>query len=1233
MLVLLGVGLLLGKPPLEFKTISIGEGLSQSSVFCIYQDRTGFLWFGTEEGLNRFDGIDFQIIYPQFNDESDQTTYPVYYVIEDNYGYLWLALYGYGLLRYDPATTTTVRYNHSPEDSNSISSDYVWTMLLDSKNNFWVGTDGAGLNRYDHNTGTFIHYSSGSGEPFQLADDYIYALLEDPAGNIWIGTSGGLECFDPDRGVIAGFKAGPSPGSLSDNSVYALEYDASGTLWIGTSGGGLNRLNLETGLITHYKNRKADPGSLSNDYVTALLKGSDNCIWIGTEDGLNRYKVPDDNFDRYYHDPAQINSIPDDGILSLAEDNSGKLWIGTIAGGVGHLSRNKKAFNYFGNTAARHDRLTSNHVYNFLEINDRELWVGTAKGLNRVYLKTGSTRQYSHDPADSTSISDDGIWYLWQNPDGNLWVGTENGISIYRSSTDNFRTLFPDPTRELYRSANTVYSIYADSESKIWIGTAQGLWQYHPLDHRFEQFIPDSQALDLFSGITVTYLLEDYLGELWIGTENEGLLCLNRERTGYRQYVSSAGTSSGFNTRDITSLFEDEDNTLWIGTFGGGLKKYMRKTDAFVDYTTSAGLANNVVYGVLADDSGHLWLSTNRGLSKFEKDSGLFHNYDIRDGLQSNEFNAGSFYRYSDGRLFFGGVAGFNYFYPDSIKDNQQVPPVVLTDFKLFNRTVAVGANSRLPVAIGAIDKLDLSYDDFVFSFVYAALNYQLPEKNQYAYRLEGFEQDWNWVGKRREATYTSIPPGEYVFQVIASNNDGVWNESGVRLPITISPPYWQTWWFRLLFLAFTVGLIYLFYKLRMRSIQRRAHELGKINRALEREITERKRAELEREEALRLARQSEKVKAIFLANISHEIRTPLNSISGYSDLLEKKFESIGDAESREFFRLIQAGNARLLNTVQSILDISQIETGDYLTNPENLDLVDLIPQLMFKLDGQAEAKAIELKFTTKLRSAPITVDRYCLTQALHNIIQNGIKYTNKGQVLVELRAEANKYAIIISDTGIGMSDDYIKHIFEPFTQESSGLQKKYQGVGVGLALAKRFIEFCQGEIEVKSTKRKGTTFTISLLTDAKTEQITAEKHMEKNLDGLGYRGIESEYINRKTVLIIADDESNRILYGHYLKEEYKVTMAASIALARQAVLSNLIDIILMDISMDKPDDSLGFARFIRQSTDWTDIPIIVITDRVCTSEKEKAMAVNFNTCLTKPISQEQLLKAVDKSV
>ncbi|MFH1853479.1 MAG: two-component regulator propeller domain-containing protein [Candidatus Neomarinimicrobiota bacterium] len=1218
-------------PKPRFDKLTIEQGLSQNSVFCIIQDNQGFMWFGTEEGLNRFDGADYLIYSAVPGAENSLSGNTIYYLLEDRRGDLWVAVYGYGLNRFDRTRNRFIHYRHDPEDSTSLASDFVWNMYMDKHGNLWVGTDGGGLDRFDLAQQKFIHYRHDSTRAAAISDDHIYGIIEDHQGTLWVGTANGLNRYCSENDTFQPyFHDAQDLTSLGKNSITCLLADEQGMIWVGTDGGGLDCYHTATGRFSHYRYDQDDLSSLSDDHVTALLIDDDGVLWVGTEDGLNLYQTDSGKFKRIEADITDAGSLSDEGILSLYKDRVGNIWVGTINGGVNFLNRYRKPFNHVRSSALKPDVLTDNSVYSFFEDSRRRIWIGTVEGLNRYDPVTGQYRHYLHDANDPGSISDNGIWTIMSDHSGNIWIGTDEGLNKYLPANDSFARYYADPERKYYGGVNTVYFLYQRTGESIWAGTGKGLFSFNPQSGEFSKPYLTAATDSLLSEFSITAILEDHYDYLWLGTETAGVFRIDPQRTVTDHFKPLAGQPGCISSFDITSISEDKAGQIWIGTYGGGLNQYDRSTGKFNSFTSADGLPNNVVYGVLEDERGFLWLSTNNGLSRFDVRNRRFHNYDARDGLQGDEFNAGAYLRDSQGQMFFGGIQGFNVFHPDSVIDNNNIAPVVLTDFLLFNKPLEVGPESLLTSAIDRLDQIELSYNDYVFSIRYAILNFNLPEKNQYAYKLEGFESDWNFVGKQHSATYTNIPSGEYTFRVNGCNNDGIWNTNGASLKIIIQPPFWRTVWFRLLAFSFLIGLAQFIYRARTQSIKTHSRELEQINLVLKQEIEERKKAEQEREQALILARQSDKVKSLFLANMSHEIRTPLNSILGYSDLLEKSLQDRLDADEMEFLQSIRRGGDRLMNTVHAILDISQIEAGSYSLNPERIELTELLHKLVYDLRPQATVKKLALNFKSMINPAWVMADQYCLSHAITNVIENAIKYTDQGSVSVVLGAAANDYRITVVDTGIGISAEYQKQLFEPFSQESTGYNKKFQGVGLGLTLTRKFLELSNAAIAVESQKKQGTIFTITIPA-ADVLKPTAVDNQPEIIDPLDNATTRSYYRGKHMVLVVEDDKSNRELMGHYLGDRYRITFAETVLEAKRIMSSNMVDAVVLDLSLRGDEDGLDLVRYMRETPEWEKIPVIVVTAHAFVSDRNRVLEEGCNEFLTKPLKQSLLIEKLEE--
>jgi len=833
---------------IRFEKISLEDGLSQSTVRVILQDHQGFMWFGTDDGLNKYDGYSFMVYKNDPDDPNTLSDNTVYAIYACRNGDLWVGTRG-GLDRFDRETGTFAHYQHDPTDPRSLSDNKVLVVFEDRQGVLWVGTEGGGLDQLDRATNSFTHYSHDPNDPNTLSDNTVYAIYKDRNGDLWVGTRNGLDRFDQATGAFTHYRHDPNdPHSLSDNRVRAVFEDRQGALWIGTEGGGLNQLDRSTHTFTHYRHNLDDPGSLSDDVVWAIAQDGTGRFWVGTQNGLNLLVLSEAEglnrgqnlFVHYRHDRSDPYSLSCDSVRSIYEDRSGVLWIGTLAGGLNKHNRTADQFTLYQHNPNLPNSLNDNVVWSIQEDRSGLLWVGTfSGGLNKLDRDSGTFTAYQHDPADPTSLSSNDVRAIYQDHLGILWVGTDyEGLNRFDPQTETFTHYRHDPHDPGSLSDNDVFVIYGDRLGNLWIGTWNGgLNRLDRATGTFARYQHDAGDPFSLSHNCVRAIYEDREGVLWVGTRG-GISLWDGVNNRFTHYKHDPDNPHSLSDDKVSSFYEDQTGVLWIGTYGGGLNRFDRATQTFTHYTEKDGLANDTVYGILADAEGSLWLSTNRGLSRFDPRTETFRNYDVSDGLQSNEFNAGAFFQSNSGEMFFGGIQGFNAFFPDHIKENPYPPPLVITSFAKFNRV------ERTDLIPG--EHIQLSYKDNFISFEFAALDYTSPEKNQYAYRLEGFDEDWVIAGTRRYASYTNLRGGDYVFRVKGSNSDGVWNEDGIAIHITVTPPSWETWWFRGIILFVLLASVIGGYRLRIRStearrseleslVKKRTHELEALYRAEER--------------------------------------------------------------------------------------------------------------------------------------------------------------------------------------------------------------------------------------------------------------------------------------------------------------------------------------------------------------------------------------------------------------
>jgi len=816
----------LGDNPLNFERFSIEQGLSQSVVSSILQDSRSFMWFGTQDGLNRFDGYEFVVYKHDPENPNSLGGNFVQALHEDASGTLWVGTNGGGISKLDRETGHFVHLRHDPGDPNSLSNNIVLALYEDREGMLWIGTSGGGLDRLDPDTGEFVHHRNDPDDPHSLSHNVVQSIIEDREGVLWIGMDGGgLDRFDRGTGQFVHYQNDPTdPHSLSHNAVLSICEDRQSVLWIGTNGGGLDRLDRETGRFVHFQNDPDDPHSLSNDQVWSVYEDQEGVLWIGTfGGGLDRLDRETGRFVHSPNDPRDPSSLSNNQIWSIYQDRVGMLWIGTFGGGVNRLEREKK----FELTQADPDdanSLSENVVWAIYEEREGPLWIGTnGGGLNRLDRETGRFIHFRNVPTDTSSLSDDVVWSIHQDGEGTLWVGTSAGLDrLVREDRSA-----PGVGKFDHFPSMPVFTIYEDRAGTLWIGTwGGGLGTLDRETGKLTFYQNDPADAHSLSDSAVLSVFEDADGVLWVGTFNGGLNRFNRDLEQFVHYQNNPDDPQSLSHNTVLAIHEDRQGMFWLATGGGGLNWFDRETGTFGRYTEKEGLPNDTVYGILEDDvppeggGPNLWLSTNRGLSRFNPQTETFRNYDVGDGLQSSEFNQGSFHKSYSGEMFFGGVNGFNAFFPEQVRDNPYIPPVVLTALTQGGEGVAAGK------AVESLSEVRFDWPRNFFEFEFAALSFARPEKNRYAYLLEGFDTEWVEAGTRRFGRYTNLPGGTYTLRLKGSNNDGIWNEEGYSLKVTVVPPFWRTWWFlgtvSLALLAGAIGA----YGLRVRSIEARSREL-----------------------------------------------------------------------------------------------------------------------------------------------------------------------------------------------------------------------------------------------------------------------------------------------------------------------------------------------------------------------------------------------------------------------
>jgi diguanylate cyclase (GGDEF)-like protein len=851
-LVLFSAPSLFPQENLRFRGYDIEHGLSQNSVYAILQDRRGFMWFATQDGLNRFDGYRFRVFHPRPGDRASLSNGFVTALAEDNRGYLWVGTDTGNLNRYDP-TTETFRVFQPVRDIRAREARPVITSILAEKQGrLWVGTS-KGLARLDPSSETFRLYRHEPGDPASLSANSITVLQHGRGGGLWVGTEGGgLNRFDPVSGRAARFLAGATVRAV-------LEDD--GRLWAGTDAG-LARLDPSSGRAEFFRNDPGRPESLVHDRVTSLIKDQNGELWVGTHNGLERVDRVSGRFIHFKNDALDDASLTDDDVLSLGLDRSGGLWVGTVGRGVCRLDRISAPFSHLKDKSGAPDSQSRNQIWAIWEDEDGTLWIGTAAGLHLFNRRTGFRSNFVHDPRRPGSLSQNIVRAVIKDRRGSIWVATENmGIDRLDPGAKSFVHFRHDPADPGSLSSNEVRHLLEDGNGSVWAATmGGGLCRFDRDAGRFVRYRHIGGDDSSLSSDRTYSLCQSRDGSIWVATWGGGLDRLDPATGRFSHYRHISTDPSSLSDNSVLSVMEDRAGNIWVGTRGAGVCKLEfrdRMRGRYRRYSEADGLPNSQIYAVIEDEAGSLWLTHNRGLSRLDPATGKVKNFTALSGVQSPEFNGNAKFRSAGGEIFFGGINGLNAFFPSLIKDNPHPPPVAITGLQLFNRSVPVGpgpdGRAVLERSIIHTAAVRLSHRQNMITLEFAALHYAVPEENEYAYTLEGFDRGWNFVGGRRTATYTNLPPGEYVFKVRASNSDGLWNDEGASLAIRITPPFWKMLWFRALAVLAALGVLagavgrrfWVQAQSRRRlegMVEERTAKLLTANRLLQEEISERRR-------------------------------------------------------------------------------------------------------------------------------------------------------------------------------------------------------------------------------------------------------------------------------------------------------------------------------------------------------------------------------------------------------
>ncbi len=806
---------------LRFEQLSIEDGLSQSVITSVLQDQFGFIWIGTQDGLNRYDGNTFTIYRPDPNDPGAIKDRWISSLYEDKEGYIWVGTYFGGLNRYDPYDNTFTQFLNDPNNPTSISSNRINAILEDSHGNLWVGTN-KGLDLLDRSTGEFGHFKSTSDLPDSISGNNITVLFEDSHDVLWVGTTqDGLNRYDRQTSTFNSFRFGPWE-SLGHNKINAIEEETPEKLWIATDQGIL-LFDIGNNTFVRYHHISWDATSLVNNSATSLYKDDSGTLWVGTESGLDLFQPETRNFVHYKYSSNNPTSLGNNHIMTIYKDQGGIMWFGTFGGGLNIYNSHQRQFIYYRHEENNKNSLSSNLIFPIHAAEDGMIWIGTEDaGMNRFDPALERFTHYRHIERNLGSLLSNDVNAILVDHAKTLWVGTSEGLSSLADGASNFIHYLPEDGNPNSLLSKNIYALYEDSKNTLWIGTNSGLTQFNPRTGTFTHHRASASKPYTISNNAITTIYEDHKGYLWVGTYFGGVNRYDPKTNKFIHFKHDSQKPDSLTHNLIMAVYEDSLHRIWVAT-SGGLNLFHPETGTFTHYLQKDGLPNDFVYGILEDDAGNLWLSTNFGLSRFNPDEHTFRNYTASDGLQSNEFNMNAYAKDANGNMYFGGINGITTFHPSEISDHDYLPPIKLTNFLLDDESLSGQPQSHL------MKEIKLNWPQNSFAFEFSSLGYAQPARNQHAYMLENFDDDWNYIGTRRAGRYTNLPGGTYTLHLKGTNSDGVWNENGQSIRITIVPPFWQKTPFRVIATLLIIGLGVVAYRLRMKNIQVKNQNLEKL--------------------------------------------------------------------------------------------------------------------------------------------------------------------------------------------------------------------------------------------------------------------------------------------------------------------------------------------------------------------------------------------------------------------
>ncbi|WP_379100968.1 hybrid sensor histidine kinase/response regulator transcription factor [Pedobacter alpinus] len=1189
--------------------ISTKEGLSSNTVNAMLKDRYGFVWFATADGLNKFDGKHFTVYRHTAKDSTSLSANEVSDLYEDERGNLWVA-----------TTSSLMLYNRKLDsfiDYTAGRTLFITSLSSDASGMIWVASyDGIFI--LNPQTKKIERLIINDKSQKHLTEESVLKVFRDKRNQIWLGTDSGLLMYVSERKAFIKYAhSRNNPADLVDNSVKAIYEDNKANIWVGTNNG-LSMLRSDRKGFINYKFSYLDKNTLSSDIIYAIAGEQDGKIWVGTEEGLNIVDPATRRVVRIGRNGRNNYSLRGKAVKGLLIDKQGIYWVSTFRSGVNKYDKNLAFFNLVESNMYDPYGLNAPVVTSFVQATEKDVYVATDGGglslfniPNRIFKQIPLSKQ-----------GDEKLSILAMEKVGSdIWIGTYlQGLFIYNTETGQSRQIKKGLGSE-HLNGNDIFCIRKDSRGNVWVGTnGEGVDCYDLSNKEFLHFNKNgkgSQKIDINGYIRA--IEEDSEGKIWIGTSGSGVAIYDPVSGKSKLFSKANGILPNDN---VTSIYCTQDGLVYIGTVGGGLSLYNQKTNKLATYSEQAGIANGVIYKILEDNAGKIWVSTNRGISSFDPQSKKFKNYFHHNGIQQSPFVSGSGLKLADGRLFFGGTDGFNYFNPSQLYTNKNVPFVVLTDLKISNQSIKPSEEGQIAEDISVAKEINLDYKQN-FSLSFAALNYTSPQENRYFYKLEGFDKDWNSVGAINTAVYTNLYPGEYTFKVRASSDAGEWNSPITTIKIYVKPPFWLTYYAYALYLFVIVSILFFIRYLGIQKLETKF--------ALEQERI--KTQQLIAEERREAERQHEfdQLKIKFLTNISHEFRTPISLIMGP---VEQLLQHETGPEKSGQLNMVRRNARRLLNLVNQLLDFRNIKLKEQKLNATEGDFVSFSKDVAESFKDLADRKHINFEFKSSVRFYFTIFDHDKIERILFNLLSNAFKFTLiDGDIMLKIDQMPNESGlkITLKDSGIGMEADVKEKVFDRFYQNNNKNEILNQGSGIGLSITKEFVRLHGGNIEVESIADEGSVFTIYFPFRKIDDTLVLEEdavYSESsyfNLNDKYSPGYNIENTgNLPVILLVEDNEDFRFYLKDNLKQYYKIIEASNGKDGWQKVLSAHPDLVVSDISMPHVT-GIELCQKIKSDKRTSHIPVLLLTALAGEEDQLLGLEKGANEYMSKPFNFEIL--------